>query len=133
MQPSQRSPAQEAALHESTSRLNPFGRMGEAAPAVHPFGAEQQAASMLPYSYSVLALPGSQQWGTDQQAAHAHQRGLQCISEWSRSVQAMNAPQLQQEQHLQHSFFPSCAAQSGAVDAAPVFIPLSWIVTLHRY
>lgn len=126
MQPWQRSLAQEAALHEISSRLDAFGREDEAAPPAHPLGAQQQAADMLSCSYSVLALPGSQHWGTAQQAAGAHQRGLQCISEWSRSVQAMNAApiQLQQEQHLQPYLSPSCAALSGTVDAVRVLITI---------
>ena len=120
MQSGQRSPAQEP-MHELSSRLDAFGRAGEPAPAAPTFGVQQQAASILPYSRSVQALPESQQLGTAQQAAGA-QRRLQCMSNWSRSVQAMNvAPiQLQPQQGLCRPLPSPCAALPGTGDAAIV-------------
>ena len=120
MQSGQRSPAQEP-THELSSRLDAFGRAGEPAPAAHTFGVQQHAARMLPYSRSVQALPERQQLGAPQQAAGA-QRRLQCMSNWSRSVLAMNAAplQLQPQQRLHRPLSSPCAALPGTGDAAIV-------------
>ena len=126
MQPGQCSPVQEAAAHEFCSRLGAISSVSEAAPAVQALG-EPQVVHMLPYSSSVLALPGGQHWGTAEQTAAAHQRGLQCMSDWSRSVKAMTAASHQlQPQHLRQPFLPSCASLPGGHDTPIVLTPFLW-------